>query len=107
MAPSVRMLRTVAIAALLVGLTPAAAPAQTDEAPAAPPAGEVRGAVDPAIEVDPATGRRYRVERPPDGMRRGRLSVPRWAVIATGAAAGLGAAVALGMRLRRRRGGRG
>lgn len=64
----------------------------------AEPAEETAG-----ILVDDDTGERYRLERPPPGMRRGDLPVPAWVPVTAGVLVVLVAAGALLLRARRRK----
>jgi len=54
------------------------------------------------VQVDPETGERYRVVRPPEGVRRGRISVSAWVAIAGGVLLVLAAAGTLTARLAQR-----
>ncbi len=94
------MWRITAAAALLstgLVLGPAAR-AQHDAAPA--PEADA-GSAD--VEVDPATGERFRWVRPSDAMRRGIVPVPAWLAIAGGILVASGAVGMLTWRARRRR----
>lgn len=57
----------------------------------------------PEVHVDPDTGDRYHLERPPEGAARGRWPVSAWVVYGVGGAILVGASVVLIARLRRKR----
>lgn len=71
--------------ALTLLLVPASASAQQD------------------LRVDPETGERYRLVRPPEGPARGRWAAPTWVVWTVGGLVFGGATAALARRLRRRK----
>lgn len=58
---------------------------------------------EPQVHIDPETGDRYQLERPPEGAARGRWPVPEWVVWAVGGAVLVGASATLIARIRRKR----
>ena len=61
-------------------------------------------AQDEKVHTDPQTNEQYRLQRPEEGLRRGRWSVPSWVVWSGGASLVLIAAGALLHRIRNHRG---
>ncbi len=55
----------------------------------------------PEVHVDPDTGDRYQLERPPEGAARGRWPVPAWVVWSVGGVLVVGASGVLVARIRR------
>lgn len=55
------------------------------------------------VYVDPDTGDRYHLERPPEGAARGRWPVSSWVVWAVGGGLVVGASATLVARIRRKR----
>jgi len=82
------------VAAILRMVEPHVAFAQ-DAGPAAPAVTSADN-----VQVDPATGERWRAVRPEDGLRRGLLPVNAWLAIAAGALVAVGAVAALVLRAR-------
>lgn len=91
------------LSAALAVTVPCVALAQDAGHAATAPSNDASAAPNDGVQIDPATGERWRWVRPTDDMRRGLLPVSAWVAIAAGAALGIVAVVALVLRARRAR----
>lgn len=69
-------------------------------APGGALAQDAGAADDDGVQIDPATGERWRWVRPDEQMRRGLLPVGAWVAVAGGSLVAVGAVVALVLRAR-------
>ena len=100
--------RPMRAARVLLAIAAVIGPAAQSSAPSAhAQSTSAAQADDPGVEVDPASGARFRRARPEPGPRRGELTVQAWVPLALGAAAALFALSVLGVAAFRRSGRRG